>query len=385
MTTVGPVLGGPQQLEQELASAFAVVAEPRLVLVYLPIDVEHAEYLAAAQRAVSVPVVGATTGGAAFTERGISRREPVAAVLGGPHAAFEVAVARGLSTDLAGRIGDAARALVDTAERGRVRAPSILTLADAFACDGDALLDALRRATPPHWRHFGGTAGDNWTFRGTRVFAGGEVLDDAAVLVGVFGSTPPVLAAQHGFCPASGGRAFRVTKTDGNTLVELDGRPAARVYREELERLGLLAPGDELVAAMATYELGVQDDDADGEGFRIRAPLGVNPDGSIVLASALPPGAVVRVMAADPEALIESARALGRRVARTLETEIRGALVFDCAARLQLLGDRYAEQVDAFFGGRPFPRLGIGCYGEIVMFGGSLEGFHNTTAAIAAW
>ena len=32
-------------------------------------------------------------------------------------------------------------------------APSVLTLCDAFACDGEALLDALRKSTPPHWRH----------------------------------------------------------------------------------------------------------------------------------------------------------------------------------------------------------------------------------------
>jgi hypothetical protein len=385
MMSVGPVLGGPAQLEHELRSASVVVHEPKLVLLYLPIDVEHGEYLAAARRALAVPVVGATTGGAAFTERGVTRRDAVAAVLGGPHSAFEIAIARELVTDAAAKIEAAATELVGKAEAARVRAPAILTLCDAFACDGDVLLGALRRATPPHWRHFGGTAGDNWTFTGTRVFAGDEVLEDAAVLVGVFGSMPPVLAAYHGFCPAPGGRDLVVTESFGNTIYALDGRPAAEVYREELERLGLLCPGADLVPAMATYELGVAGEPDGCESYQIRAPMGVNPGGSIVLASALPQGAIVRVMAADPDRIIAAARELGRRAARNLEGEIRGALVFDCAARLQLLGARYPEQVDAFLDGRRFPCVGMACYGEIAKFGGSLEGFHNTTAAIAAW
>ena len=39
----------------------------------------------------------------------------------------------------------------------------------------------------------------------------------------------------------------------------------------------------------------------------------------------------------------------------------------------------------AFQGGRNFPMVGMACYGEIARFGGSIEGFHNSTAVMAAW
>ena len=84
--------------------------------------------------------------------------------------------------------------------------------------------------------------------------------------------------------------------------------------------------------------------------------------------------------------LIDAARTMSARVLEPLwESGVRGSLVFDCAARLQLLADRYPEHVAAFLGGRHFPMVGMACYGEIAKFAGSLDGFHNATAVMAAW
>jgi hypothetical protein len=382
MVSVGPVAGGPDQLRNEIRAAARSMTRPRLVLLYLPIDADHQALVEAAGAATGLPVVGATTGGAAFTEQGWTRRDPVAAILGGDDVRFEIEVARDLvGTDLEA-IAVAGRALTERAN-GSVTAPCVLTLCDAFACDGEALLDALRRATPPHWRLFGGTAGDDWRFEQTKVFANGEVLSGAAVLVAVLAASPPSLAVHHGWCPAEHGRELVVTRIEGNVLYSLDGRPAAEVYSEELVRLGLMKQGDDPLPAMATHELGARIDG--GDTLKIRAPLLARADGGVVLASGLEHGTVVRVMTANPEQLIAAARSLASRALGRLDGLVRGALVFDCAARLQLLGDRYHEQVLAFVGDGGFPCVGMACYGEIAKFGGSLEGFHNTTAAIAAW
>ena len=175
-----------------------------------------------------------------------------------------------------------------------------------------------------------------------------------------------------------------VTAVDGSRLLTLNGEPAAQVYEAELRRLGLLAEGEDPVQVMAKHELGAKT--VFGNELKIRAPLGVGKDGSVQLASTLPPGTVVRVVTADPDRLIQAATELSRRALEPLAgSGIRGALVFDCAARLQLLGDRYDEEVAAFLGGRSFPMVGMACYGEIARFGGSIEGFHNTTAVMAAW
>jgi hypothetical protein len=64
---------------------------------------------------------------------------------------------------------------------------------------------------------------------------------------------------------------------------------------------------------------------------------------------------------------------------------LRGALVFDCAARWNVLGERYDEHARAFTAGRTSPTVGVTSYGEIAKFGGSVEAFHNTTAVMVGW
>lgn len=384
IVSIGPVAGGPAALEQEMQRVGARLSGDKLGILYLPIDCDHAAFLRAAEDGLGGPVVGATTGGAAFTERGATRTEPVAAVLGGPGLAFSVGVATGLDGDIHTGIQEAVRPVVEAARGYASRSHALMTLADAFGADGEMLLSAVADAVPPHWRLFGGTAGDNWEFKGTRVFARGEVHERAAVMVGLFSESAPSLATRHGWCAAEGGQELTVTGIEGNRLISLNDEPAAQVYEAELRRLGLLTDGSDPVPVMAKYELGAKT--VFGNELKIRAPLGVGKDGSVQLASTLPPGTVVRVVTADPDRLIAAATELSQRALEPLAgSAVHGALVFDCAARLQLLGERYDEEVAAFLGGRSFPMVGMACYGEIARFGGSIEGFHNTTAVMAAW
>jgi hypothetical protein len=383
IASVGPVEGGPESLQREIGSVARRIAGSKLGIVYLPTGIDHRAYLVAAQEALGGVVVGATTGGAAFTERGPTRDGVVAAVLGGSGFDFAVEVATDLSTNLEASIARACGGLVDRSRHKLRRSQSVLTLADAFAVQGDRLFQALQVSTPPHWHHFGGTAGDNWQFKGTYVFHRDRVLADAAVLVGLSSDTAPSLSVHHGWRAATGGREFAITGITGNILHTLDDRPAAEVYTEELVALGLIAAGDDPLQRSATYELGART--MYGE-LKIRAPLAINPDKSVTLASGLPRGTMVTVVTATADELIEAAHELSRRALDPLAARpVRGALIFDCAARLQVLRDRYGEETAAFLGGRNFPVVGLAGYGEIAKFAGSVEGFHNATAVMAAW
>ncbi|MBC8067935.1 MAG: hypothetical protein IAG13_06330, partial [Deltaproteobacteria bacterium] len=79
IVSVGPTTHGPEGLRRELAAVAQRLEGNKLAIVYLPIDVDPDPYLAAASDGLGGPVVGMTTGGAAFTERGFTRNEPVAA------------------------------------------------------------------------------------------------------------------------------------------------------------------------------------------------------------------------------------------------------------------------------------------------------------------
>jgi hypothetical protein len=281
-------------------------------------------------------------------------------------------------------VRQAARRLVDASHEQASRSQVMLTLADAFACEGEALWSAVQSAVPPHWRIFGGTAGDDWRFKQSHVFAGREILRDAAVLVGLFTDARASLVTHHGWYVVEGAREMTITAIDGHLVRKIDGKPALEVYRAELVRLGLLRDGEELVPTGALHELGART--PYGNELKIRAPIGVREDGAIVLAGGLPVGTAVQVVTSSPERLIESAKTISTRVLEPFESAaVRGAMVFDCGARMRLLGDRYGAEVAAFQGGRRFPMVGTTCYGEIAKFAGSVDGFHNATAVMAAW
>ena len=174
-----------------------------------------------------------------------------------------------------------------------------------------------------------------------------------------------------------------ITEIDGSVLRALNGRPALDVYLEELFRLGLVGPDEDVVRALFRYEIGTVT--PFGEQLKIRAPLAVDKSGAITLAGSLPAGHHVRVVVATPKQLVSAAEQLATRVRRRIGAPLRGALVFDCAARMRLLERHFEDETRAFAGASHSPTLGFASYGEIAKFGGNVEGFHTTTAVMVGW
>lgn len=385
IVSIGPLEADPEQVRREFKTVAERLEGRKLGFLYLPHDIDAAPLLKAACDGLGDRVVGATTGGAAFTERGFTRDGVVGGVIGGSGFDYAVAAASGLSPKDTSRLDDACGELVVAARRSVARTPALLALGDGHSVDGVALTDTLSRRLPPHWRIFGGTAGDSLAFEGrSRVFLDGEVLDEAAVLVALFSDSSCGVAVGHGWSAVPGARELGVTEIDGHNLLELDGRPAAAVYGEELHRLGLVSDPSALVPDASRYQFGARS--RFGE-LTIRAALEFPGDGSIRLAGGVTPGTVLQVVSTTAQRLAESAVEVGRRsVAEFARGRTpRGGLVFDCAARLAYLEDAYPTQVRGFFAGHAFPLIGVTSYGEIAKFGGSLEGFHNATAVMAAW
>lgn len=384
VVSIGPVEAEPERLREAFGAVGARLAGDKLGVLFAPHDADLPGLLQAAREGLGGRIVGATTGGAAFTERGFTRTGVVAGVFGGQEFQYSVATARRASSgDMSGL--DAACASLIAASRKHVaRTPALIALGDGRSVDGVALTEALSRRMPPHWRIFGGAAGDSLAFLSRSRVLVDDSLDDAVVLVGMFSSSPCGVAVGHGWSAAPGASELVVTQTRGHTLLTLDGRPAARVYGEELQRLGLISGAAQLVPDAQRYAFGART--RFGE-LTIRAPLEFHDGGGIRLAGSVVEGTVLQVVSTTPERLAASATEVGRRtLADFAEGRVpRGGLVFDCAARLAYLGDDYAEQTRCFFAGHAFPLVGTTSYGEIAKFGGSLEGFHNATAVMAVW
>ncbi|MCR9165660.1 MAG: FIST signal transduction protein [Nannocystaceae bacterium] len=384
VVSIGPVEAEPQRLSEAFSAVGDRLAGDKLGVLFAPHDADLPVLLRAASEGLGGRIVGATTGGAAFTERGFTRDGVVAAVFGGQDFAYSVATAHRASSSDMSELDAACSSLIAASRKHVARTPALIALGDGRSVDGVALTEALSRRMPPHWRVFGGAAGDSLAFLNrSRVFVD-DGLDDAVVLVGMFSGSRCGVAVGHGWSAAPGARELTVTETRGHTLRTLDGEPAATVYGEELHRLGLISDASQLVPDAQRFSFGART--RFGE-LTIRAPLEFHDDGGIRLAGSVVEGTVLQVVCTTPDRLAASAAEVGRRaLCDFAEDQVpRGGLVFDCAARLAYLGDDYAEQTRCFFEGHAFPLVGTTSYGEIAKFGGSLEGFHNATAVMAVW
>ena len=60
-------------------------------------------------------------------------------------------------------------------------------------------------------------------------------------------------------------------------------------------------------------------------------------------------------------------------------------LLFDCVCRGMILDGRFGQEIEAVRSVFPgVPVAGLLTYGEIARFKGRLDGWHNTTAVVAA-
>jgi hypothetical protein len=232
--------GGPaEQLARALVDR---LASPTLQVAFVFADHRlDPAVLAATQRMLSGPVVGCTTVGALGPGTALGD-EPAAVALGlyGDGVRVGVGVAPELSkaalTRSSEAVHQAAVALGTTAEALDPGRHVAITLVDG-CCDHEEAFCIGSAASAPKIRFVGGAAStDLETDTRTYVWANGEVLSDAGVVV-VLDSEQPFHAVTSSHLVATELRTV-VTSATGRVIYELDGRPAAPRLRQLIATIG---------------------------------------------------------------------------------------------------------------------------------------------------
>jgi hypothetical protein len=195
-------------------------------------------------------------------------------------------------------------------------------------------------------------------------FADGRALAKGVVAVAIGNGTPIGVGIAHGCVPR--GAPSIVTRSEGQTVLRLDGRPAQDVY---FERLGV---DGEQVDDKAFETLAMMHPLAEPElsgNTRPRYVRARAADGGLVCATSIETNAAVEICDHTPEAIGTSARAAVEDAASQLHGPTEAAVVFDCAARSAWFGGELAlREADALVGalGDPVPTLaGVCTRGEI--------------------
>lgn len=389
MTVVATAIasGSSQEAGAEIVSKLReglAGTEPALVLFFASTAQPLSELAPTLDAAFADAAVLGSSSAGEFVASGDAKGSVAAIAVAGD---FEVHGGIGceLSRDAEAAVTAATSAIPKTAE-GKPERTALLLL-DPFAGNGEeaALLTAALLGEPI--RLAGGAAGDDLKMAQTHVSFGDHVATNAVVAAVVFSETPLAVGVCHAHTPIT--EELEVTRAEGGTIFEVEGRPAWEVWvektRDAAKAAGLdpeALADDQIGAYLLRYEAALRS----GSELKVRAPLGRGDDGSLSMACAVPQGAKIRICESTPKGQIEAARTASRRAAEQLGGKAAGGIVFDCICRNLILGDSFHEAVTAIseeLGGAPI--AGFETYGEIALDVGDLSGFHNTTTVVLAF
>jgi hypothetical protein len=256
----------------------------------------------------------------------------------------------------------------------------VLVLSDGLSVNGSDLARGLMKNLPAGVAVTGGLAGDGARFGETLVFKNGVPEKAAIAAVGLYGNRLKVgFGSLGGWDPFGPERL--VTRSKGNVLFELDGRPALGLYKQYL---GEHAKG--LPATGLLFPLSVRAKPE--ETPLVRTILAVDEQQqSMTFAGDVPEGAYARLTKANVERLVDGAEGAAR-ASRPEGVAPELALLISCVGRKLVLKQRVEEEVEGVRNilGEQAALSGFYSYGEIAPFSvGERSELHNQTMTITTF
>jgi len=256
---------------------------------------------------------------------------------------------------------------------------AVLVLSDGLQVNGSELVRGMNSILPASVTVTGGLAGDGDRFKRTWVIADRRLTPGFVAAVGLYGDAVRVGHGSKGGWDAFGVER-RVTRSRGNVLFELDGRPALQLYKEYL---GERASG--LPAAGLLFPLTLRSAPSDDKRL-VRTILAVDEaTQSMTFAGDIPEGYYAQLMCANFDRLIqgasEAALSTGNRVA-TGPAPL--AIAISCVGRRLVLGERAEEETEAILEVLPpgTRQIGFYSYGEISPYTTGHCDLHNQTMTL---
>jgi hypothetical protein len=258
---------------------------------------------------------------------------------------------------------------------------TIFVLSDGTRVNGSELVRGIRTRTGNKVVITGGLAGDGPRFGTTYVGLNGTPAPGRVAAVGFYGDA---IAVGHG--SAGGWDVFgperRITRSEGNVLYELDGKPALDLYKHYLGDDAKGLPGSALLFPLKVYPTDCPDQ------ALTRTIVAVSEDErSMTFAGDMPEGFSAQLMRGNFDRLVEGAADAAHQASISQPGE-QVAILVSCIGRKLLLGQRICEEVEAvrdvFAKGTAL--TGFYSYGEVSPHAATrCAELHNQTMTITAF
>ena len=255
---------------------------------------------------------------------------------------------------------------------------AVFILSDGLQVNGSELVRGLVEGLEPDVVVTGGLAGDGDHFERTWVIDKGRLRAGRTVAVGFYGESLQIGYGSQGGWGIFGPERV-VTRSEGNVLYELDGKPALAVYRRYL---GELASG--LPATALLFPLAVRAQPG-GEQL-VRTVLAVDEDAqTMTFAGNVPQGWLAQLMRSSAGRLVDGA---AHAAAMSASAPQNGgptlAIAISCVGRRLVLGERTEEEIEATAESLPdrSQLVGFYSYGEIAPGSTGFCDLHNQTMTV---
>lgn len=300
---------------------------------------EHGLHASLSKRFPHAHVIGCSTGGQ-LAGRDVS--DDVASALALEFAGTDLRVTH--ATIASPAASHATGAAIGAALKDE-RLAGVFVLSDGLRVNGSALVEGIASEVGKAVPVSGGLAGDGADFVETLVSCDGPPAPNTVAAVGFYGD-----AVRIGHGSAGGWDVFgplrQITRSDGNVLHEVDGKPALDLYKlylgpDETENL----PGSALLFPLRIF------DPRHPERSVVRTVLAVDHElGSMTFAGDMPSGWSAQLMRGSIGRLCAgAAEATHRAVAGAHpDAGTQSAAIFvSCIGRRLLMGQRIEEEIEA--------------------------------------
>ena len=266
----------------------------------------------------------------------------------------------------------------------------IYLLASGIDIANDQLIAGIESVLGPDVVIFGATSSDQMQGVATFQAIDGQRFQHAAFAVGIWDPGLEVeTQATHGFVAV--GEPLLVTRSEGNRIIELDGRPAWTTYLERLQLPATATEGDTIPIGALAEKLPGNLSEEYGNSHILRVVTHHSPEGEIIYATNCPEGSQLWLTVRDEDLIFRDMdRMMEAMVSRKPGCKPVAVFHADCLARGRRLFNRVMKEELVHRMQEPFcsngevpPWFGMYGFGEYAHLGGR-NAYHNYTTALAA-
>ncbi|WP_417353402.1 FIST signal transduction protein [Flavobacterium alkalisoli] len=254
----------------------------------------------------------------------------------------------------------------------------LFVLSEGSFVNGSSLIAGLEDNVFKNVCITGGMCGDDARFEKTLASYKENPKEGEVVLIGFYGDTLEITFASVGGWQPFGPERI-ITKSEGNILYEIDGKPALNLYKKYLGD-----KAEELPQASLLYPLNVT---IPGKEVPVvRTILNIDNDAqSMILAGDAPEESLVQLMMATVDGIADGANKAALYAMHNRKTMPQVALLISCVGRKLVMNQRVEEEIEQVkeMIGDTTTITGFYSYGEMAPFVNSnFCELHNQTMTL---